>query len=131
MFCVRHDHVTSAQSRAELLSEQPGVLRECFGTILKQQKYSTVNSDSQLQAFRNKKRATVTSTKPKKNTPLDCPDHQVSSTPTVSSEICPGTPQPDRSCNTELMNKTAGLCLEMCVFLLCVPTGSSEASEGF
>lgn len=35
MFRVWHDLVTGAQSRAELLSEQLDVLRECFRTILR------------------------------------------------------------------------------------------------
>lgn len=35
MFRVGHDLVTGAQSRAELLSEQPDVLKERFGTVLK------------------------------------------------------------------------------------------------
>lgn len=116
MFCVRYDHITSIQSRGELLSEQPDILRESFSTILKQhrQKYPTVKAESQ--EIRNKQ------TKKKTNTPLNCPDLQVSSPPTVSKEFCPGTPQPDRSCNTQLMKKTAGFVFKnMCFHYVYLP----------
>lgn len=49
MFCVGHDHVTRGQSRAELLSEQPHILREHFGTILKQHRQDHQLSTSGLQ----------------------------------------------------------------------------------
>lgn len=60
------------------------------------------NTSTNIQIFNNFKLTGKKQNKKHRATPppLVCRDQQVSSPPKFSSELCPGRPQPNRSCNT-------------------------------
>lgn len=90
-FGVGHRHVAESRSRAELVSQQPDVLREHFSTILQ----TGVENFIRQRTSGGWGGVTTAAAAERSHPPRRSLDWRVSSPPALSSEVCPGKPQLD------------------------------------